>query len=82
MEKGQTSSTLKSHKTYSNRRYGTPRNPWVKLYDFAFFFLGQEVLKDLTKTLGCSKDELPSHTAALVKKCHQHVAAQHIASWR
>jgi len=40
----------------------------------------KEVLKDLTKTLGCSKDELPSHTAALVKKCHEHVAAQHIVA--
>lgn len=40
----------------------------------------EKVLKDLTKTLGCSKDELPSHAEALVKKCHEHVAAQHIVA--
>lgn len=58
------------------------KTPWGSHFQICGFFFRQEVLKDLTKTLGCSKDELPSHTAALVKKCHEHVAAQHIASWR
>jgi len=46
----------------------------------AEMILSEKVLEDLTKALGCSKDELPSHAAALVKKCHEHVAAQHIVA--
>jgi len=41
---------------------------------------GDEVLNQLTTTLGCSNDELPKRAEALLRKCQENVAAQHIVA--
>lgn len=79
---GQNSALWQYQKRYQQKIWNSKKHPWLKGFRFAGFLPVPEVLEDLTKALGCSKDELPSHAAALVKKCHEHVAAQHIASWR